>query len=99
MHRDTEVFMTDGRTQISIRVPDAMLEAFSQIGSALDRDRTWVMLQAMQFYIDREGKDILIDAEGIAAVKRGEMVDLDTARRRIDAAIERGRAARSKKAS
>ncbi len=91
--------MTDGRTQISIRVPDAMLEAFSQIGSALDRDRTWVMLQAMQFYIDREGKDILIDAEGIAAVKRGEMVDLDTARRRIDAAIERGRAARSKKAS
>lgn len=91
--------MKDERTQISIRVPDVMLEAFGKIGDALDRDRTWVMLQAMQFYLDREGKDILIDAEGIAAVGRGETVDLATARQRVDAAIERGLSARSKKAS
>ena len=37
------------------------------------------------------------DAEGIAAIEHGETVDLETAKERIEAAIERGLSARSKR--
>lgn len=86
------------RTQISLRVPSDMIDAFERIAGALDRDRTWVMLQAFQFYLDREGQEILSDAEGIASVDRGETVDWNSAKARIDAAIARGAAAHVKKA-
>ena len=86
------------RTQISLRVPSDMIGTFERIAGVLDRDRTWVMLQAFQFYLDREGQEILSDAEGIASVDRGETVDWDAARARMDAAIARGAAAHVKKA-
>lgn len=86
------------RTQISLRVPTETLDAFERIAGALDRDRTWVMLQAFQFYLEREGKDILSDAAGVAAVDRGETVSWEDAKIRIDAAIARGAAAHVKKA-
>ena len=91
--------MTNGeRTQISIRTPVEMLEKFDRIATALDRGRSWVMLQAFQFYLDREGGEILADAEGIASVDRGETVEWGEALTRIDAAIARGTAANLKKA-
>lgn len=86
------------RTQISLRVPKDMLERFERIGSALDRDRSWVMLQAFQFYLEREGQDILTDAEGLAAVERGETVDWGSAKTRLESAVVRGAEARIKKA-
>lgn len=86
------------RTQISLRTPVEMVEAFDRIAAALDRDRSWVLLQALQFYLDREGADLLTDAQGIAAVDRGETVAWDAALKRVDAAIERGAKARLKKA-
>lgn len=92
------VMSANDRTQISIRTPNDMIEKFERIAAALDRDRSWVMLQAFQFYLEREGRGILTDAEGIAAVDRGETVDWETAMERVDAAIERGAAARVKKA-
>ena len=86
------------RTQISIGTPDDMIEKFERIAAALDRDRSWVMLQAFQLYLEREGRDILTDVEGIAAVGRGETLDLETAMGRVDAAIARGTISRAKKA-
>ena len=86
------------RTQISLRIPNDMIEKFERIAAALDRDRSWVMLQAFQFYLEREGHGILIDADGIAAADRGETVDWETAMGRIDLAIERGAATHVKKA-
>lgn len=86
------------RTQISLRVPNKMIESFETIAAALDRDRTWVMLQAFQAYLDREGAEILSDAAGIAAVDRGETVEWTSAMTRIDEAIARGTAAHVKKA-
>jgi predicted transcriptional regulator len=86
------------RTQISIRTPIDMIEKFDRIAGSLDRDRSWVMLQAFQFYLDREGAEILSDSEGIAAVDGGDTVEWGEARERIDAAINRGAAARLKKA-
>ena len=75
---------------MSIRLPAEMLEKFDRIAAALDRDRSWVMLRAFQFYLDREGGAVLVDAEGIAAVDRGETVEWGDALNRIDAAISRG---------
>ncbi len=49
--------------------------------------------------LDRERAGLLQDAEGIAAVDRGETVDWDTAMKRIDAAIDRGVAAYEKRTS
>ncbi len=81
------------RVQLSIRVPSDMLDKFERIATALERDRTWVMLQAFQMYLDCEGQVILNDAEGLAALDRGDSVDWETAMTRIDAAIARGAAA------
>ncbi len=57
------------------------------------------MIQAFQFYLDREGVGILTDAEGVAAVDRDETVEWGTAVDRIDTAIDRGTVAYNKKAS
>jgi predicted transcriptional regulator len=86
------------RSQISLRTPVEMIAKFDRLAVALDRDRSWVLLQALQFYLDREGNDILSDSEGIAAVDRGETVEWQDALKRIDGAIARGAATRLKKA-
>ena len=78
------------RTQISLRTPVEMVAKFDRLAAALDRDRSWVLLQALQFYLDREGREILADSEGIAAADRGEVVEWDEAVTRIDAAIASG---------
>ena len=80
------------RTQISLRTPVDMIAKFDRLAAALDRDRSWVLLQALQFYLDREGSEILADSEGIAAVDSGDVVEWGDALTRIDAAIARGAA-------
>ena len=50
--------------------PLLTVEAFDRIAKALDRDRTWVMLQAFSFYLKGEGGHILRrKAEGIAEAR------------------------------
>ena len=65
------------KTQISIRIPVDMVETFDKIGKVLERDRTWVMLRAFRQYLADEGADIVQEAEGLAALDRGEGVDFD----------------------
>jgi predicted transcriptional regulator len=79
-------------------MPVEMIEKFDRIAAALDRDRSWVLLQALQCYLDREGGEILVDSEGLAAVDRGDTVEWGDALDRIDTAIARGTAANLKKA-
>lgn len=85
------------RTQISLRVPANILNDLDRIAAALDRDRTWVLLHAFQFYRDREGSEILADAEGLAAVERGETVSWADAMTDMNTAIARGAATHVKK--
>ena len=75
------------KVQISLRAPVATIEAFDRIARALDRDRTWVMLQAFSAYQQREGGHILEEAEGVAELERGESVDFDEAMDEIDRII------------
>src|SRR5580704_12224309 len=75
------------KVQISLRAPAATVEAFDRIAKALDRDRSWVMLQAFSAYLQGEGGHILEEAEGIAELERGESVDFDEAMNEIDRII------------
>ena len=75
------------KVQISLRAPAATVEAFDRIARALDRDRSWVMLQAFSAYLRGEGGHILEEAEGIAQLERGESVDFDEAMDEIDRII------------
>jgi len=70
--------------QVSLRLPAEMREAFDRIAVALDRDRSWVMLHALRQYLDDEGADVLREAEGLAALDRGEGIDFDEVMGEID---------------
>ena len=74
---------------VSLRVPMDICAAFDRVASVLERDRTWVMLRAFRQYLEGEGADVLAEAEGLAALDRGEGVDFDTAMDAVDAAIDR----------
>jgi predicted transcriptional regulator len=67
----------NARTQISLRVPADMLADFDRIATAIERDRSWVILRAMKTYLEGDGADILEEAEGLAELDRGESFDLD----------------------
>ena len=65
------------RTQVSMRVPNEILADFDRIATALERDRSWVMLRAFKVFLEGEGSVILEEAEGLAELDRGESFDLD----------------------
>jgi predicted transcriptional regulator len=75
---------TPESVQTSIRLPLEMREAFDKIAVALDRDRSWVMQRALRQYLDNEGADLLREAEGLAALERGEGVDFDEVMGEVD---------------
>jgi predicted transcriptional regulator len=77
----------DDKVQISLRAPASTVDAFDRIARALDRDRTWVMLQAFSAYLKGEGGHILEEAEGIAELELGQSVDFDEAMDEIDKII------------
>ncbi len=76
------------KTQISLRVPADLVEAFDAIAKGMERDRSWVMLRALKQYLETEGADVLRELEGIAAIERGEGVDFDEAMDELDAIID-----------
>jgi predicted transcriptional regulator len=81
-----------GKVQVSIRLPSEMAEAFETIAAALERDRTWVMLRAFRQYLEAEGGDVLREAEGIAALNRGEGVEFDQVMDEVDDIIAQAEA-------
>jgi len=81
--------------QTSIRLPLEMREAFDRIAAALARDRNWVMQRAFHQYLDNEGADLLREAEGLAALERGEGVDFDEVMGEVDAIIAQAEARRA----
>lgn len=81
-----------GKVQVSLRLPAEMHEAFGKIADALERDRTWVMLRAFRQYLENEGGDVLREAEGLAALDRGEGVDFDKVMDEVDDIIAQAEA-------
>lgn len=89
---------TMGKSQISLRLPAELVGKFDKIAEYLERDRTWVVLQALERYFEdgEEGADLLDEAEGFAELERGEKVALDDV---IEDALTRIGAAERKRAS
>lgn len=85
------------KVQVSIRLSAEMHDAVTRIAVALERDRTWVMLRALRQYLENEGADLLREAEGLAALDRGEGADADEVMDEVDAIVARaeGRHARA----
>ncbi|KIL97689.1 Helix-turn-helix protein copG family [Paramagnetospirillum magnetotacticum MS-1] len=86
------------KTQISLRVPADLVEAFDAIAKGMERDRSWVMLRALKQYLETEGADVLRELEGIAALDRGEGVDFDQVMDEADAIIAEAMARQTRKA-
>ncbi|NRG19707.1 ribbon-helix-helix protein, CopG family [Rhizobiales bacterium] len=79
--------MSDDKTQISIRIQRSMLSELDRIAEALDRDRTWVILNALRSYLDDEGADVLSELEAVGSLDRGEGVDFDEVLREAETII------------
>ena len=81
------------KTLVSLRLPSELVSQFDQIADYLERDRTWVILQALKQYMaeGEEGADLLDEAIGYAELERGERIPLadvlEDARRLIDETI------------
>jgi predicted transcriptional regulator len=73
--------------ETSIELPPEMREAFDKIATALGRNRAWVVTRALRQYLDTEGADVLREAEGFAALDRGEGVDFDEVMDQLDEII------------
>ncbi len=87
------------KVQISLRVPADLVEAYDTMAKAMERDRSWMMLRALKQYLEsEEGSDTLAEAEGIAALDRGEGVDFDTVMDEADAIIAAAEARLARKA-
>lgn len=81
-----------GKVQVSIRLSAEMHRPFGKVADALERDRTWVMLRAFRQYLEYEGGDVLTEAEGLAALDRGEGVGFDHVMDEVDDIIAQAEA-------
>ena len=59
-------------THVTLRLPSELVERFDRLAAALERSRSWVMLRALQQYLEAEGGEIEEDMESIAQLDRGE---------------------------
>lgn len=73
---------------LSLRAPSDLVEQFDRIAGILQRDRSWVVLRALRQYLDREGREVLEDAEAIAALDRGESMPFEDVLREIDEIVD-----------
>ncbi len=80
-------------TLVTIRMPAAMKERFDWMAKVMDRPRNYVMLEALQRYLDQEEwqlKDIL---EALDEARQEEGIPHDEVMRDARAIVERARAA------
>ena len=88
----------EDKTQVSIRIPVAMLEDFESVARVLDRDRTWVMLRALRAYLHGEGDQLLNEAKGLEELDAGNGMDFDEVLDEADAIVAAARSHRRAKA-
>jgi predicted transcriptional regulator len=62
---------------IALRLPEGMLKDIETIAKATDRTRSWVIVRALKYYLQAEGKDLLEIAAGLDDVDAGRVVDAE----------------------
>jgi predicted transcriptional regulator len=76
-----------GTSDVSLRVPDNVIEAFDRLAAILDQPRSWVMLRALAQYLEDEGAEIFEDVESLAELDRGERLAAEDLRQRTEEII------------
>lgn len=90
----------DDATHLSARVPSALLGDLDKVAAVLERPRSWVVIRALQQYLEREGAELLRDAESLAELDRGGGHDLGRVLDEADAIIAAaGKSKRRKRAA
>ncbi len=62
---------------IALRLPEDMLKDIETIAKATDRTRSWVIVRALKYYLQAEGKDLLEIAAGLDDVDAERVVDAE----------------------
>ena len=73
---------------LSLRAPADIVERLDRIAAILERDRSWLVIRALRQYLDREGREIIEDAEAIASLHRGEGVPAEDVMRELDEIVD-----------
>jgi predicted transcriptional regulator len=63
---------------IALRLPEDMLKDIETIAKATDRSRSWVIVRALKYYLQAEGRDVLDISAGLDDIRAGRVVDADT---------------------
>ena len=80
-----------GSSHVSLRVPDDIIAAFDRVAAMLDRPRSWVMLRALQQYLEDEGAEVAEDVASLAELDRGKIVPAEDLRGRVEEIVAKGR--------
>ena len=70
---------------ISARVPEALRDQVDALAEALDRDRAWVIEQAVKRYLEDEAQFIAAVRAGIADADAGRVISMEEMEARLDA--------------
>jgi len=73
---------------ISTRVPEQVRDEVDQLAQALDRDRGWVIEQAIRRYLEDEAQFIAAVQRGRADARAGRVTEHDEFMAELDAMIE-----------
>ena len=74
--------MASQRT-ISFRLDEEKVEALDGLAETVDRDRTYLLNEAVDNYLELQAYHVQLVHQGLAAAKRGEAVDPAEVRKRI----------------
>jgi len=68
---------------ISFRIPASLVASLDALASDMDRDRSYLLNEAVENYLELNRYQMELVEKGIAAAKRGEFVEHDTVRKMI----------------
>ena len=71
-------------TNISFRIEEGKRDQLDQIATSIDRDRSWVINEAIENYIELHEWQLDEIRQGMADTDAGRTVSLDQARKRMN---------------
>lgn len=77
---------------LNFRTEEATREAIDKLAASIDRDRSWVINQAVKEYLDDNAWHIEHIMEGIRDVEAGRTVSLEESKAKVYARIEKRKA-------
>ena len=80
---------------VSVRAPAELIAQLDKVAAALDRSRSWVILDAVRTYLANEGQEALDVQAGLEQANRGETVPFEQVLADLDEKVRRAGAGRA----